>query len=245
MSGAGPKGLHSMKHLMIGMLMAVLAAPAAMADVGVPPTVWSFRTEKLEYRLGKQENSFAWDFDARVGGDEFRLVWKSEGLRIIGGGFAELNNELRFQKPISTFFDAFAGVAASTPDGEPQRYYGSFGVTGLAPQWFEVEAALYLSKYSYVKGRVNYQALITNRLILTPEVIVTMPLADDPARGIAAGGASAELGLRLSYDLIDRSVAPYIGLNYKRAFGGTAKLIRANGQSAEELTGVLGVNFFF
>ncbi|KDB04087.1 copper resistance protein CopB, partial [Defluviimonas sp. 20V17] len=212
---------------------------------GVPPTVWSFRTEKLEYRLGKKENSLAWDFDARVGGDEYRLVWKSEGLRILGGGFAELNNELRFQKPISAFFDTFVGVAASTPDGEPQRYYGSLGVTGLAPQWFEVEGALYVSKFPYIRARADYRALITNRLILTPEVVLTMPLADDPARGIAAGGASAELGLRLGYDLIDRSVAPYIGLNYKRSFGGTAKLVRASGGSVGELTGVLGVNFFF
>lgn len=245
MSGVGSKGMHGMKQLTIGMLVGLFAAPAAMAEVGVPPTVWSFRTEKLEYRIGKKEKSLAWDFDARVGGDEFRLVWKSEGARVIGGGFEELNNELRVQKPISTFFDTFVGVAASTPDGEPQRYYGSLGVTGLAPQWFEVEGALYLSKYPYIRARADYRALITNRLILTPEVTLSVPLADDPARKVAAGGATAELGLRLGYDLIDRSVAPYIGFNYRRAFGGTANLIRASGGSAGDLTAVVGVNFFF
>lgn len=245
MSSAKPKGMKGMKHLLIATLMALVAAPAAMADIGAPPTVWSFRTEKLEYRLGKKGNSFVWDFDARIGNDELRLVWKSEGLRIIGGGYDEMENQLRLQKPISTFFDGFAGIVASTPDGSPRRYYGALGVTGLAPQWFEVEAGLYMSKYSYLRGRVDYKGLLTNRLILTPEVIVTIPLADDPARGIAAGGATAEVGLRLGYDLIGRSVAPYIGLNYKRSFGGTARLIRAGGQGVDDLTGVLGVNFFF
>lgn len=234
-----------MKRLLICTLAALLAAPAAMAEVGVPPMVWSFRTDKLEYRLGERENSFAWDFKARAGRDEFRLVWKSEGQHVEGGGFEELDNELRLQKPISTFFDAFVGVAASTPDREPRRYHGSLGVTGLAPQWFEVEGALYLSKFPYARAKAEYRALITNRLVLTPEVTLTLPLADDPARGVAAGGATAEFGLRLSYDLIDRSVAPYVGINYRHAFGGTARLIRAAGKNPEELTAVIGVNLFF
>ncbi|WP_339108557.1 copper resistance protein B [Thioclava sp. GXIMD4216] len=53
------------------------------------------------------------------------------------------------------------------------------------------------------------------------------------------------LGLRLSYDLIGRSVSPYAGVNYERAFGGTADILRDHGHEVDELTGVVGVNFMF
>ena len=50
------------------------------------PTVWGVRTDKLEYRMGNEENSFAWEFEAWTGNDELRLVWKSEGAKIEGQG---------------------------------------------------------------------------------------------------------------------------------------------------------------
>ncbi|ATG39812.1 Copper resistance protein B precursor [Phaeobacter piscinae] len=229
----------------LGVPLALSFASAAMAEVGVSPTVWSVRTDTLEYRMGAEENSFAWGVEAWIGNDELRLVWKSEGAKTEGGDFEEMNNQIRLQMPITEFFDGFIGGAASTPDGAPDRYYGTIGVTGLAPQWFEVEAALYLSNHPYLNAEVEYEGLLTNRLILTPSIEVSLPLADDPEREIAAGGASAAFGLRLSYDLIGRSVSPYIGVNYERAFGETADIRRGHGHDIEELTGVFGVNVMF
>ena len=243
------KETNHMKKLLLGtalgLPLTLTFTSVAMAEVGISPTVWGVRTDKLEYRMGDEENSFAWGFEASTGNDELRLVWKSEGAKIEGGDFEEMDNQIRLQKPITDFFDGFIGVAASTPDGAPERYYGAFGVTGLAPQWFEVEAALYVSEYPYLGAEVEYEALLTNRLILTPSLEVSLPLADDPAREIAAGGGSVALGLRLSYDLIGRSVSPYVGVNYERAFGGTADILRDHGHEVDELTGVVGINFMF
>ncbi|MBU2963114.1 copper resistance protein B [Citreicella sp. C3M06] len=239
---------HMKKRLLgtaLGLPLALTFTSVAMADPAKSPTVWGVRTDKLEYRVGNEENSFAWGFEAWMGNDELRLVWKSEGAKIEGGDFEEMDNQIRLQKPITDFFDGFVGVAASTPDGAPERYYGAFGVTGLAPQWFEVEAALYISEYPYFGAEVEYEGLLTNRLILTPSVEVSLPLADDLAREIAAGGGSVELGLRLSYDPIGRSLSPYIGVNYERAFGGTADILRDHGHEVGELTGVVGVNLMF
>ena len=53
------------------------------------------------------------------------------------------------------------------------------------------------------------------------------------------------MGLRLSYDLIGRSVSPYIGVNYERSFGGTADILRDHGHEVDELAGVAGINFMF
>ncbi|WP_263398953.1 copper resistance protein B [Salipiger aestuarii] len=92
---------------------------------------------------------------------------------------------------------------------------------------------------------MDYEGLLTNRLVLTPTIEASLPLADDPGREIAAGGASVELGLRLSYELIGRSVAPYIGVSHERASGGTADILRDHSREIEVLTGVVGVNFMF
>ena len=245
MSGERNKDMQTMKKLaVIGVATAGswLAAPAATV---AEPAVWNLRTEKLEYRMSEGEGALAWDFTAMAGTDELRFVFASEGLRSDGGSFDEMENQLRLQKPVSEFFDAFVGVAASTPEDEDARYYGVVGVIGLAPQWFEVEAALFVAEHPYLSAEADYEALLTNRLILTPWLEVSMPLSDDDARDVAAGGATAELGLRLSYDLIGRSVSPYVGVSYERSYGGTADLLRAAGDDVSELSGVIGVNLNF
>ena len=102
-----------------------------------------------------------------------------------------------------------------------------------------------MAEHPYLSAEADYEALLTNRLILTPWLEVSMPLSDDDARDVAAGGATAELGLRLSYDLIGRSVSPYVGVSYERSYGGTADLLRAAGDDVSELSGVIGVNLNF
>ncbi|MEQ3624193.1 MAG: copper resistance protein B [Celeribacter sp.] len=245
MSSKPNKDMQTMKTLAIigvATASALLAAPAAAL---AEPAVWSLRTEKLEYRSAEGEGALAWDVTAMAGTDELRFVYTSEGQRSDSGSFDEMENQLRLQKPVSEFFDAFVGVAASTPEDEDARHYGVLGVTGLAPQWFEVEATLFVADHPYLSAEADYEALLTNRLILTPWMELSIPLSDDDARHVAAGGVSAEMGLRLSYDLIGRSVSPYVGVSYERSYGGTADLLRAAGDDVSELSSVIGVNLNF
>lgn len=119
------------------------------------------------------------------------------------------------------------------------------GVKGLAPQWFEIDADLYLSDYSFFSFEAEYELLLTNRLILTPNIEIDMPLKDDIARGRGAGGAVMEIGARLSYDLIDRAVSPYIGVNYETSFGDTRDITRAAGGDTDEFSVVIGTRLQF
>ncbi len=227
------------------------ALAGAMAMAGVLPAqaeqlIYGFQAEQLEYRQGDGEDSFVWDFDALIGTDELKLVWRSEGERVQGaGGFETLENQLRLQFPISTFFDAVVGVQANTPDGLPDRYNAVLGIKGLAPQWFEIDADLYLSDKSFFRFEGEYEAMLTNRLVLTPSLELTLPLQDDPIYNQAAGGVTLEAGLRLSYDLIDRAVSPYVGVNYERSYGGTADLIRAAGDENGAFSVVFGTRLMF
>jgi len=87
--------------------------------------------------------------------------------------------------------------------------------------------------------------MLTNRLTLTPSLELTLPLQDDPIYNQAAGGVTLEAGLRLSYDLIDRAVSPYIGVNYERSYGGTADMIRAAGDENGAFSVVFGTRLMF
>lgn len=211
------------------------------------PLIYGFQAETLEYRNGdNDENVFVWDFDVVAGTDELKFVWRSEGEVVEGSGeFEGLENQLRLQFPISTFFDAVVGVQASTPDDLPDRYNAVLGLKGLAPGFLEIDADFYLSDHSFFRFEAEYEGLITNRLILIPSIELVVPLQDDLAYDQAAGGATIEAGLRLSYDLVGRAFSPYIGVNYEKSFGGTADLIQASGEKNGVTSIVFGTRMMF
>ena len=72
-----------------------------------------------------------------------------------------------------------------------------------------------------------------------------MPFVDDLASGQVAGGATVEMGARLSYDLVDRAISPYIGVNYQKSYGGTGDLLQAAGRPTENISFVIGTRLFF
>ncbi len=50
---------------------------------------------------------------------------------------------------------------------------------------------------------------------------------------------------RLSYDLVDRALSPYIGVHYQRAFGESADLIRIDGDDPDGVFFVAGAKMLF
>ncbi|MFO7857287.1 MAG: copper resistance protein B [Paracoccaceae bacterium] len=222
------------------LLFAALPAAAAAAEA---PIYWGVQVEQLEGRFGDAE-AFAWDGDAFVGTDELKLVLRSEA-ELEHGAFEALENQLRLQTPVSTFFDAVAGVRLDTPEGGPDRVHAVLGVHGLARQWFEVDADLFLSDHPSARFEAEYEALITNRVILVPSLEVDLPLADDEALDLGGFAPKVEIGARLGYDLVDRAVAPYVGVHYERRLGESADRTRRAGGDADALSVVLGVRLMY
>ena len=97
---------------------------------------------------------------------------------------------------------------------------------------------------SYDAGAASYDLLITNRLILQPEVELNFAAAHDEAALISPGLYRMEAGLRLRYE-ITRELAPYIGVSYERFTGGAAGLSRRTGEKPDLTTVVAGVRIFF
>ncbi|PKR50855.1 copper resistance protein B [Thalassospira povalilytica] len=234
-----------MKGGFVAMVMAVVPGTGQAAE---GRTYYGFQAEQFEYRLGDEnEKRLVWDADAFWGTDELKLRWQGEGERDLDADINEgLENRLVLQTPISDFFDAKAGVRLDTPTGT-DRWYGTVGIMGLAPQWIEVDADLFVSETGDGSARLDleYEGLITNRVILTPSIELNAAFSEDREIEVGTGISSAEIGLRLSYDLIDRSVAPYIGVSYERKFGDTADFAKEDGEDFEATYIVTGLRLMF
>src|SRR3546814_7321014 len=92
------------------------------------------------------------------------------------------------------------------------RTYATIGFEGLAPYWFEVEGALFLSNKGDLLARLEgyYDQRITQKLILQPMAEANFALQDVPETGIGSGLSDFELGLRLRYEIV-KEFAPYVG----------------------------------
>jgi len=233
-----------MKHLLSAVAFLV---PALLP--GVPllaePNVWGIQVEQSEYRVGGDTDVAAWDLDAFYGNDELRFVYRSEGeYALEEESFETLENQFRLSTPISDFFDGVAGVRFDTASG-PDRLHGVIGIHGLTRQWFEIDADLFVSDHPSVRFEVEYEGLITNRIILVPSIELDVPLVDDLALDRAAFSPKLEVGARLSYDVIDRLFSPYVGVHYERTFGQSANLVRAAGEDASAAFLVIGARMMF
>ncbi len=204
--------------------------------------------EEFEFRLTEHGGEvFVWDADSFIGTDEVKLRLKSDGEWDLEDNYLEgLSNQLAIQTPISDFWDVKAGVQYDSPEG-PDRVYGVIGLSGLAPQWIEMDLDLLVSE----KGKASvvldmeYELLLTNYLILTPSLEISGAFSDDTEIGVGSGINGTELGVRLSYDLIDRTFSPYVGVVYERTYGETADLAKDEGEETASWQFSIGAKFLF
>lgn len=173
-----------------------------------------------------------------------RAVFKSEG-DIDSGELTEARNELLWGHAVATFWDTQLGVRFDNGEG-PNRTWLAFGVQGLAPYWFEVEATGYLGEEGRTALRldVSYELLLTQKLILQPRIEADAFGKDDTALGLGKGLSDLVAALRLRYE-IRREFAPYVGVEWARKFGTTRDLARAAGEDANEARFVAGLRFWF
>lgn len=198
-----------------------------------------------EYQPRRGRDAFRWDGEAWYGGDINRLTLKTEGEGRFGESVEAAEVQALYSRAIGPYFNAQAGVRQDLGRG-PRRTYATVGLEGLAPYWFEVEGALFLSDKGDLLGRLEgyYDQRITQRLVLQPRVELNLAAQDMPANGIGAGLSTAELGLRLRYE-IKRQFAPYVGMSWERKVGATARFARAAGEDVRSSGIVMGVRFWF
>jgi len=120
------------------------------------------------------------------------------------------------------------------------------GLQGLAPYVFEVDSALFLSDDGDLAARIEaeYDILFTQRLIGQPRMEANFAAQDVNKLGIGSGLSTLEAGFRLRYEF-RREVAPYIGVAWEQALGGTADMRRLAGNKASNTSFVAGIRLWF
>lgn len=200
--------------------------------------------DRLEFVHGADGGSGALEGQAWYGGDLDKATLKFEG-DASGGRVADARVEALWSHAVSAYWDTQLGMRHDGGEG-PSRDWAAFGVQGLAPYWFDVQATFYAGASGRTAARleVEYEVLFTQRLILTPKFELNAYGKDDRGRGIGRGLSDAGLGLRLRYE-VRRRVAPYIGLDWTRRFGATAGLARQRMQRVSSAAWVAGVRVWW
>ena len=183
-----------------------------------------------EHELRRGSNGYRWDGEGWYGGDIDRLWVKTQGDGDVRSGIDAAEVQGLISHAIGPYFNLQGGVRYDIKPN-PSRTYATVGVEGLAPGFFDLEAALFLSNKGELMGRFegSYDQRITQRLIMQPRVEVNAAAQNSRAIGIGPGLSDVEAELRLRYD-IRREFAPYLGVGYKRAFGATGRYLRDSGE---------------
>ena len=207
------------------------------------PLIAKLLLDKLEYVHGKRD-SLVWDGRFRFGRDLNQLWVRSEGQRA-KGKILDAEAELLWGHTFSPFWTLMTGVRHDFGSG-PSRNWAALGIQGLAPYKFDVEATAYLGDAgrAALKLKTSYDLLLTQRLILTPELDANLYSEDDRESGVGAGLSDTSLGVRLRYE-IRREFAPYIGFNILRKYGKTADFSRTESTPAHDFQLMAGVRIWF
>ncbi|MDO9588141.1 MAG: copper resistance protein B [Brevundimonas sp.] len=202
--------------------------------------------DRLESGFGDRDDSWLWDVQGWSGGDINRFWWKSEGEGDVDGGLEDAEFQALYSRAVTPFWDIQAGVRQDfRPDGEDTTHL-VLGFQGLAPHWWEIDAAAFLSTNGDLTARVEaeYDQRITQRLILQPRLEIDLSASDIPELEIGSGLSSVEAGLRLRYEF-RKEFAPYVGIEWSRSFGDTADHIEARGGDPEDTRFVVGLKAWF
>ncbi|HWT71570.1 MAG TPA: copper resistance protein B [Oxalicibacterium sp.] len=184
------------------------------------------------------------DAQAWIGGDIDKAWFKLEGERE-DGKLGSSRSEVLWDHAIASYWSLQTGIRHDAGDG-PDRSWAAFGVQGLAPYWFDVEATAYLGENGRSAARLesSYDLRVTQRVVLQPDIEIALYGKDDRERGIGSGLSAVDVGLRLRYE-VTRKFAPYAGLVWRRTFSGTADYAREAGDAVEETRIVAGLHAWF
>lgn len=198
---------------------------------------------EIGYNKGRE--SYRFEGEAFVGGNINRFGLKFEGEGVFGEKIDDLELQGLYSRAIAPYWNLQLGLRHDIrPD--PSRTYFVTGIEGMAPYWFKVNAAAFLSNKGEVRARLegSYDLRITQELILQPRIETNFSFQDIVPIGIGSGFTDLEAGLRLRYE-IKQEIAPYVGVEWRRKLGETGRFARLAGEDPSSVNVVAGIRIWF
>ncbi|MCW8830932.1 MAG: copper resistance protein B [Gammaproteobacteria bacterium] len=226
-------------------LYALLMATTAQAGMDDDPLLYKVSIDQLEKRYSSNHSDpLILEADAWIGKDINKLWLKADAEKV-DGELEELELQVLYRRAVDAYWDFTVGWKHNSKP-RPKSDWLALGFTGLAPYWFEVDAAVYIADDGQTNLNLNleYEWMLTQQWVLSPEAEINLYSKDDDATEIGAGLSSSQLGLRLKYEIY-RELAPYIGINWNQKFGGTADHARSTGETSSDTQFVIGLSAWF
>ena len=204
--------------------------------------------DQLEFRNNEGNDTLRWDLQGWRGTDYNKFWAKLEGEDETASKAGEVELQTLYSRALAAFWDVQIGARydrAYRADSTKDRFFAVIGFQGLAPYWFDVEPALFVSEEGDVSARITstYDVLLSQRVILQPRLEINAAASEARQYGVGEGLNDIQLGVRLRYE-IRREIAPYIGIAWQKKFGDTADLARTDGGETDHVAFVAGIRLW-
>lgn len=228
-------------YAFLGCVLSTSLYAAGMED---DPIITKVMIDQLEKRITDGEDPLVLEGMVSIGKDLNKLVIKAD-VEQVNGETEELEIQALYSRAIDPYWDFQIGVRQDQKPKQNKDWL-ALGFQGVAPYWFEIDTSLFFGESSQIGLRfeAEYEWMITQRLVLSPEIEVNLHSKDDAATGIGAGLSDTQVGLRLRYE-IKREFAPYIGINWNKKYGNTATFAKNDGEKVSDTQFVVGVRAWF
>ena len=235
---------HLSTKLTLTLWVTTLSSLPVYAHEGDDPLLTRVMIDQLEWRDSDESDLYVLEAQGWIGKDLHKL-WIKTDVERVDGETEEAEIQALYSRAIAPYWDVQIGVRQDLKS-TPKREWGVLGIQGLAPYFFEIDAAIFIGDSGDTAARLSaeYEWMITQKVVLSPEVSVNFYGQNDMQRQTGSGLADAQAGLRLRYE-IRRELAPYIGVNWTKSFGNTADFMREHGESPSDTQWVAGVRAWF
>ena len=229
-----------MKKLLV-FLALWAATPRVFAHDTDDPLLFSLQVEQLEWREG---DALVSEGDLWLGRD-LQKFWLKFDLEYADDHLEEVELQALYGLAIAPYWDVQFGVRQDVRP-QPSQTWGVLALHGLAPYFFETDLSLYVGEGGAVAANltVEYELLLTQNLILAPEISLDLYGQNDRERSLGSGVSEVAMGLRLRYE-IRPEFAPYVGVHRWQKRGNSADFARQKGEETVDTIAVVGLRFWF
>jgi len=228
----------------VALLGLVLASNFSLAAKGGDPIISKVMIDQLEVRDDSGDTETVLEGQTWIGKD-LKKLWIKLDSEYVDSDEYETELQLLYSKAVAPYWDLQLGLRSDNGPDESENW-AVIGMQGLAPYYFEIDVAAFVSEEGDMAARASfeYELLLTQKLVLTPEVTLDAFVQDIEESGIGAGLASSNIGLRLRYELV-REFGPYVGISQSNLYGKTRDYARDAGLSSNSTQWVVGVRAWF
>jgi copper resistance protein B len=236
------------------LLLAAAALCAASPAIAMDDNANFWRVDAwAEQRFSSVAPATEWQAKAWLGTDTDKLRLYNGGVidSIDGkidkeGGTKGIDSRAFYSRLIAPFWDAKVGIQATAFGQDLWRTGFLVGVEGLSPYGFHVDLTAGVTQTGVLNARldVEYDILLSQKLIAQPFAELYLASKDDPAIDLGAGLARFEVGLRLRYEFT-KEFAPYVGVSFEQFTGNTATFVANDGDPTSKLRVLAGLKVWF